>query len=47
MKKYYFISNGQFYAYDIFAYNLKDCKERIKKFYGVNRLPYRIQIWEA
>ena len=47
LKKYYFHVPGAVYAYDIWAENMKDCRKRIREFFGVSRLPNNLPIWPA
>mgnify|MGYP003420858084 FL=1 len=47
LKKFYFHVPGAMYAYDIWAKNMRDCRQRIREFYGITRLPNNLPIWPA
>lgn len=48
LKRYFFLTNTMFVALDIWAYDNKDVRRRIREFLGrKNRLPNGTQIWKA
>jgi hypothetical protein len=46
MKKFYFLPKNCFYAYDIYANNIKEAKNKVKNILNKKTL-HGVQIWQA